>query len=93
MKRNFDFSKEWQRTKKQLEIFSKEAIVMAKKGEDELVKFSKKGKFHLDSTAISLKIEQLYYMIGKEYVKSSRSNTSSSKLKSLNSQIKKLESV
>jgi len=92
MKKSFDFSKEWAKTKKQLESLSKETIILAKKGEEELVKFSKKGKLHLDSTAISLKIERLYYMIGKEYVKTKSSNRSSAKLESLISQINKLGS-
>ena len=91
MKKSFNFSKEWEKTKKQIETFSKEAVVLAKKGEDELVKFSKKGKLHLDSTAVGLKIEKIYYAIGKEYIKSLKSKRSSSKLNSLVEQYKKLE--
>ena len=91
MKKNFDLRKEWEKTKKQLEKISKEAMIVAKKGEDELVKFSKKGKLHLDSTAIGLKIEQLYYTIGKEYVRAKNSSKTSSKLDSLVTQIKNLE--
>jgi len=91
MKTNFDFSKEWEKTKQKLEVLSKEAVVLAKKGEEELVKFSKKGKLRLDSAAIGLKIEQLYYLIGKEYVKTKNSEKTSAALQSLVSQIIKLE--
>ncbi len=71
MPKEHDFKKDWERTKKQLNQFGKEALVLAKKGEQEFVKFSHRGKLHLDSTTIDLKREQLYYLIGKEYVKAS----------------------
>lgn len=67
----YDFKKEWERTRQQLTKFSKEAMEVAKKGEKELVAFSKNSKLHIDSTAISLKKEHLYYLIGKEYAKES----------------------
>ena len=69
MPKEHDFKKDWEKTRQQLTQFSKEALVLAKKGEQEFVKFSHRGKLHLDSTAIDLKREQLYYLIGKEYVK------------------------
>ena len=68
MSAQFDFKKEWEKTKKQLLEFSKEATKMAKKGEEELVKFSKKSMDHIDATAANLKKEKLYYRIGKEYI-------------------------
>ena len=69
MPKEHDFQKDWEKAKKQLNQFSKEAMVLAKKGEQEFSKFSHRGKLHIDSTAIDLKREQLYYLIGKEYVK------------------------
>lgn len=69
MPKEHDFKKDWQRTRQQLTQFSKEALILAKKGEQEFIKFSHRGKLHLDSTAIDLKREQLYYLVGKEYVK------------------------
>ncbi len=69
MPKEHDFKKDWEKARKQLSVLSKEAMVLAKKGEQEFVKFSHRGKLHLDSTAIDLKREQLYYLIGKEYVK------------------------
>ena len=71
MLKEHDFKKDWEKARKQLNLFSKEAMVLAKKGEQEFIKFSHRGKLHLDSTAIDLKREQLYYLIGKEYVKAS----------------------
>ena len=69
MAKEHDFKKDWDKMKQQLNQFSKEAMVLAKKGEKEFVRFSHRGKLRLSSTAIDLKREQLYYLIGKEYVK------------------------
>ena len=70
MPEQHDFKRDWEKTKNQLAKFSKEAARVAKKGEQELIKFSRQSKMHVDSTAISLKKEKLYYMIGKEYMQS-----------------------
>ncbi len=71
MPKEHDFKKDWEKARKQLNLISKEALVLAKKGEQEFVKLSHRGKLHLNSTTIDLKREQLYYLIGKEYVKAS----------------------
>jgi len=68
-KDQYDFDKELNKIKKQLVVFSKEAAVLAKKGEKELFKFSKKSKLHIDESTAKLKREHLLYLIGKEYVK------------------------
>ena len=91
MKKQYDFKKEWEKTKVQLHKFSKEAARMAKKGEDELVKFSKKGKLHIDSTAVSLKKEHLYYLIGKEYSKIKDPGEQSPSMKKLIGELHKVE--
>ena len=70
MPTQYDFKKEWEKTRNQLVKFSKEATKVAQKGEKELIAFSRKSKLHVDSTAISLKKEHLYYLVGKEYIKS-----------------------
>jgi len=70
MSGQYDFKKEWEKTKIQLTKFGKEAARVAKKGEKELMKFSRQSKLHVDATAVSLKKEKLYYMIGKEYMQS-----------------------
>ncbi|MEW5895092.1 MAG: hypothetical protein AB1650_04985 [Candidatus Omnitrophota bacterium] len=66
----YDFKQEWPQIKKKLIKMSQEAMVLAKKGETELVKFSQKSKLHLDAASLNLKKEKLFYQIGKEYVKS-----------------------
>lgn len=91
MKRNFDFRKEWEKTKVQLDRLGKKAVVLAKKGEDELIKISKQGKLHLDATALGLRIEKLYYTIGKEYVLTRSSAKPSAKLDSMIVEITDLE--
>ena len=63
----YDFKKEWEKTKKQLKQLSAEALQLAKKGEKELVNISRKSKWHLDSTAVTLKRDRLYFLIGKVY--------------------------
>lgn len=89
MKDNYDFKKEWERTKKQLVKLGKEATELAHKGEKEIIKISKKGKLHIDKTALNLKKERLYYSIGKEYVGLKDANRPTAKLKKLVEDLKK----
>lgn len=91
MTKQFDYKKEWEKTKRQLAKFSKEATEIAKKGEKELVKFSKKGKLHVDSTSVSLKKEHLYYLIGKEYCGLKNPEVPSAKLKKYLAEVKKAD--
>ncbi|MBU0467948.1 MAG: hypothetical protein KKF78_10510 [Candidatus Omnitrophica bacterium] len=86
-----DYKTEWEKTKKQLVQFSKEALEVAKKGEQELIKLSKRSKLHVDSTAISLQKEKLYYFIGKEYVKTNDTTPKSTKLKKLVAELRAAE--
>ena len=65
MNNQFDLEK----AKQQLVKFSKEAAALAQKGEEEIIKLSSRGKLHLDSTTTALKLEQLYYLVGKEYLR------------------------
>jgi len=91
MDKNFDFKEEWERTKAQLTKLSKEVVVLAKKGEKEIIKFSQKGKRHFDSTALSLKIERAYYLIGKEYAHIKNPIKPSVKLSKLVDEVKQFE--
>ncbi|MCA9398215.1 MAG: hypothetical protein KC618_00585 [Candidatus Omnitrophica bacterium] len=91
MKSHIDFKKEWEKTKKKLIEFSKEASEIAKKGEKEIAKITQQSKLHLDSTAINLKKEKLYYQIGKEYVKSRNPAKPTAKLQNFVEDVKKLE--
>lgn len=83
MSGQYDFKKELEKTKSQLIKFSKEAIEIAKKGEEEILKFSKRGKLHVDATAVNLKKEKLLYLIGKEYVEKKFPEKPTGKLKTL----------
>ncbi|MDP8212544.1 MAG: hypothetical protein P9X22_04535 [Candidatus Zapsychrus exili] len=84
-----DFHKDWEIAKKHLVKFSKEAVKVAKKSEKEIFRLSKISKIQIDSTAAGLKKEQLYYLIGKEYI-ASKDPASSEKLKRLVEDLDKL---
>lgn len=86
----YDFKKEWEKTRKQLAEFTKEAGRVAKRGEMELIKFSRQSKLHVDATAISLKKEKLYYMIGKEYVHATDPEKTTSQLRKLLAELEKI---
>lgn len=91
MTNSHDYKTEWEKTKKQLVQFSKEALEVAKKGEQELIKLSKKSKLHIDSTAIILQKEKLYYLIGKEYVKTADTKKPNAKLKKFVAELRAAE--
>ena len=91
MTERFDFKDEWKKTKSQLMKFSKEAVQIAKKGEKELIKFSKQSKLHLDSTTATLKKEHLYHLIGKEYASLKDTAMPSAKLNKLMNDLKVVE--
>ena len=91
MAKNYDFKKEWPRIQSQLDKFSKEAMVVLKKGEDEVVRLSKEGKLRVDSTTLSVKKEHLFYLIGKEFVKSGDKKDANPKIKKLLNQFEDME--
>lgn len=86
-----EFKSEWEKARKQLLKFSKEAEVIAKKGEKELVKIYNTGKLHIDSTAVGLRKEKLFYQIGKEYVKTRKSKKESASLKKMLEELNKID--
>ncbi len=86
-----DFLKEWPAIKKQLVTFSQEAGSLVKKGEKEIVRLSKKGKLHLDSTTLAMQKEKLFYQIGKEYVKNNCPSEPTASLKKLIEQLKSID--
>ena len=59
----------WEKTKEQLTQISRKALALAKASEAQLKKLSHHGSVHFDATALHLRRERLYYLIGKEYVK------------------------
>ena len=86
-----NFKKEWPKIKKQLLEFSQQAVQMAKKGEKEFIRLSHRGKIHLDSTALSLKKEHLYHLIGHEYVRAKCPSAPTPKLKELVGEMNQIE--
>ena len=91
MKIQYDFKKDWPRIKKQLTELSDEAKVLVKKGEKELVKLTRESKRHIDATALHLKKEHLYHLIGKEYLKSGCPAEPSTLMKQLVAESQKIE--
>jgi len=91
MSDQYDFKKEWEKTRVQLSKFSKEAMKVAKKGEKELIEFSRRSKLHIDSTAINLRKEQLYYLIGKEFALAKGPEKTTPKLSKLLTELNKAE--
>jgi len=64
-----NFQKDWETIRKKLVDFSEDALKLAHKGEKEIVRLSAEGKKALDSATLSMKKEQLFYLVGKEYIK------------------------
>ncbi len=87
----YDLKKEWPKIKEKLILMSKEAVVLAKKGEEQLVTFSKQGRLHIDSTTLSLKKDRLFVQIGKAYVKSQKDGGQSAQMKKLLAELVQLE--
>ena len=85
-----DLRKSWPKTRKQLQEFGKEALVLAERSKKEIIRLSKEGKLHLDFTALDLKKEHLFYLIGKEYVKANYPSEHTSKLKKLIAEINQI---
>ena len=86
-----NFKEEWPKIKKQLLNFSHQAIRMVKKGEKEFVRLSHRGRLHLDTTALGLKREHLYHLIGQEYIRAKCPSTPTAKLKQLVEEVNKIE--
>lgn len=91
MTQNYDVKQEWDKTKKQLIRFGKEVGELVRKGEDEIIALSQKGKIQIESTTTSIKKEKLYYQIGKEYVALGDQSKPSRTLKKLLDEYHKLE--
>lgn len=91
MENQYDFKKEWESTKQVLMKFSKEAVTMAKKGEEELVKFSKKANLYVNAKSMDLQKEKLIYQIGREYVKSLNEPTKPNSLDKIVKELNVLE--
>ena len=91
MDTEYNFKKEWEKTKKQLKQLSADALELAQKGEKELIKISRKSKWHIDSTAITLKRDRLYFLIGKAYAKIKKNSVRTKELDRLMKELQTLE--
>ena len=83
-----DIKKNWPKAKKQLKVISKEAMVVAEKGKNELMRLSKESKLRLDLTSLELKKEHLYFLIGREFVNENYPKEPGEKLKKFIEEIK-----
>ncbi|MCD4727272.1 MAG: hypothetical protein K8R46_06400 [Pirellulales bacterium] len=91
MKTGYDMKKEWPKIKKELVRVSREALELAKKGEEELIKITQKGKLHVDTTELNLKKEHLFLRHGKEFVKDKTEGPQTPKMKQHLKSLDKLE--
>ncbi len=73
----------WNKAKAQFQEISQKAVTLAKASETKFKKFSHHGRLQFDATALHLRQERLYYLIGKEYVKMKHSAQPSAKLDKL----------
>lgn len=87
----YDFKKEWPKIKKELGRLGQEALSLTKKGEERIITLTQKGKLHVDSTALGLKREHLYHLIGKEYVKGKCACPTTAKMQKYLSDLRRLE--
>jgi len=63
---NSEVTKVFEQLKGNMKKFSKDATVIAKKSEQEIMKASKLGKIQFDIVSENLKKEKLYYDTGKK---------------------------
>ena len=61
-----NIEKMWPDIKKQLNKLSKDALDLARAGEDKVITISKKSKLQFELLTLQLKREQLHYKLGKE---------------------------
>jgi hypothetical protein len=88
--KNF-LKKEWPKLKHQLMQVSQEAMDLAKKGEGQLRQLSHQGKLQIDLTALTLKKEHLYLLIGQEFIKAKYPGPHSSRMKKYLVDFRKIE--
>jgi hypothetical protein len=85
-----NLKKEWEKAKKKLAALKKETVILAKKSEAQFKKISHQGKIHFDSAALNLRKDRLYYLIGKEFVRTMDASRKSDRLVELVEELKKI---
>ena len=71
-----NFRQDWENVRLKASQIATTTAHLARRGEKSLRKLSLKGKWHLDITAIQLQKDHLYYLVGKEFLKSRKKKTS-----------------
>jgi len=90
LKKNIE--KAWPEVKDRLYKIGKDALELAKYGEEKVVKLSKKSKLQFGLVTLQLKREQLYYKLGKEALSLLKKGViKNKKLKSMYGQISILD--
>ncbi len=96
MAKKFNMQKEleklWPKTKKQLDRVAKDAMVLAKKSEKQLIELSEKGKIQFELTMLQVKKEQLFYKIGKAVAKNLKRMKKTVTLAKLDKELKSINS-
>jgi len=86
----YDFKEQWPKIKKQLMEFGQETLELTKKGEEHLIRLSRQGKLRIDATTKEIRKEQLYYLIGKTYVKAGCPGEKNTKLKKIIDELRRV---
>ncbi|TRZ48970.1 MAG: hypothetical protein D4S01_09440 [Dehalococcoidia bacterium] len=96
MKKKIDIQKEvakiWQEAKYNLKELGQKTMLLAQRGEKEVVRASKTGKLQLDIVSLNLKKENIFRQAGKKVYEmhSKKGEIASAKLSSLFNQADKL---
>ncbi|MBN3038008.1 MAG: hypothetical protein JW869_01165 [Candidatus Omnitrophica bacterium] len=87
-----EVSKIWEQTKERLKELGQSTMIMAQKGEKEVVRASKVGKYQLDIVSLNLKKENIYRQVGKKVCEAHarKGDIQSVKLASLFNQVDKI---
>ena len=77
VKRRID--KMWKTGKKDLDRILKDTNILVKKGEEHIKDISKKAESNLEAVVLSLQREKLFYELGRDLAKTSKSKWPQSK--------------
>lgn len=91
MPRSSRFSENWPKVKEQLSELAREALILAKRGEEQLEKAASRGKLQLEQASLAFKRDQFLYLIGREYVKAKFPARPTPALKRLLSRLQELD--
>ena len=90
-KKQLDFQKAWDETKKEAARLSKDISLWAKKGEKELVKLSGQAKIGFDIMGLKVKKEQLLHSLGRGYYETQIGKKMNVSLKKMVDEVKAID--